>query len=338
MPNINLTNSKESITLRKIASFLTIALLLSGCSAGPSDIAADYAALPEVCAKYTEGEAVKAVSASNPFGTKPDVKFASPISSDVIETKILTEGSGPVFKGGAQVKFEYTAFNAGTGNEFASSKYDGTDAVAQFFGTGQKIDFCHALSGAKEGSRVAVLIPALMAHDGLGDAASSIAATDNLLFVIDLQRVYLPKAVGAEQPKQSGLPTVVLAPTGIPGVQVPKSQAPAELKIVDLILGRGETVAIGDTVTLHYSGFLWSDGTKFDSSWDTGAPVQWQLTETGFIKGFVEALDGAIVGSQILAVIPPGDGYGDQASESIPANSTLVFVIDILGVDKATAN
>jgi peptidylprolyl isomerase len=93
-----------------------------------------------------------------------------------------------------------------------------------------------------------------------------------------------------------------------------------------------------DKVTLHYSGFLWSTGNPFDSSWDSGAPVQWELTETGFIKGFVEALNGAVVGSQVLAVIPPGDGYGDQASESIPANSTLVFVIDILGVDKAAKN
>jgi peptidylprolyl isomerase len=121
-------------------------------------------------------------------------------------------------------------------------------------------------------------------------------------------------------------------------VQIPKSQAPSELKILDLIKGRGETVEIGDKVTLHYSGFLWSSGAKFDSSWDTGAPVQWDLTETGFIKGFVDALDGAVVGSQVLAVIPPSAGYGDQASETIPANSTLVFVIDILGVDKASKN
>ena len=143
---------------------------------------------------------------------------------------------------------------------------------------------------------------------------------------------------GDAQPAQTGMPTVVLAPSGQPGVQIPKSQAPAELKIVDLIKGRGETVEIGDKVTLHYSGFLWSTGNPFDSSWDSGAPVQWELTETGFIKGFVEALNGAVVGSQVLAVIPPGDGYGDQASETIPANSTLVFVIDILGVDKAAKN
>jgi peptidylprolyl isomerase len=190
----------------------------------------------------------------------------------------------------------------------------------------------------KEGSRAAILIPAQMAHDAQGDPSSGISASDNLIFVIDLQRVYLPKAIGAAQPAQNGMPTVVLAPSGQPGVQIPKSQAPAELKIVDLIKGRGDTVEIGDKVTLHYSGFLWSTGNPFDSSWDSGAPVQWELTETGFIKGFVEALNGAVVGSQVLAVIPPGDGYGDQASESIPANSTLVFVIDILGVDKAAKN
>ena len=326
--------------MRKLfaAALIVVTASISGCAAGPTGLAADYAALPEVCAKYTTGEASASINATGDFGSKPTVTFTSPLSTDEIETKVLIEGSGPAFKGGAQVMFEYVAFNAANGHEFASSKFDGTDAVAQFFTTGQRLDFCHALSGVKEGSRVAVLIPALMAHDAKGDPASGITPTDNLIFVIDLQRVYLPKAVGEAQAPQTGMPTVVLAPSGQPGVQIPKSQAPAELKILDLIKGRGETVEIGDKVTLHYSGFLWSSGEKFDSSWDTGAPVQWDLTETGFIKGFVDALDGAVVGSQVLAVIPPSAGYGDQASDSIPANSTLVFVIDILGVDKASKN
>ena len=325
--------------MRKIiaaAVWVALAATISGCAAGPTGLAADYASLPQVCEKFTEGDASAKIASSGAFATKPTVTFSSPLSTDVMETKVLIEGSGPEFKGGAEVKFEYTAFNAANGNEFAASKYDGTDAVAQFFTTGQKLDFCHALSGVKEGSRVAVLIPAMMAHDGLGDPASAIGATDNLIFVIDLVRVYLPKAVGEAQPQQTGLPTVVLAASGQPGVQIPKSQAPAELKILDLIKGRGETVAIGDTVTLHYSGFLWSNGTKFDSSWDSGAPVQWALTETGFIKGFVDALDGAVVGSQVMAIIPPSFGYGDRASNTIPANSTLVFIIDVLGVDKVS--
>lgn len=311
---------------------------LSGCSAAPGSIESAYDSIKQTCEKFTTGKASDQISASGEFNTKPTVTFKTPLSTNVLETKVLSEGKGPIFVGAEMVKFEYTAYNAATGKEFAASKYDGSDSISQLFTTGQKIDFCHALSGVKEGSRVAILIPALMAHDGKGDQTNAIAATDNLLFVIDVLKVYLPYAVGAKQPQQSGMPTVVLAPSGQPGVQMPKAQAPAEYKQATLIQGAGEKVAIGDTVTLHYSGFIWASGVQFDSSWDKGAPVQWQLTETGFIKGFVKALTGAVVGSQIIAVIPPSEGYGDQEQNAIPAGSTLVFVIDVLGVDKAKTN
>jgi peptidylprolyl isomerase len=317
---------------------ITLAATLSGCSAPSNSLASDYASLKQVCEKFTTGANADKISASGAFGTKPTVTFATPLSSNVLETKILSEGSGPAFVGGQEVKFEYSAYNAATGKEFAASKYDGTDAVAQFFSTGQKLDFCHALSGAKEGSRVAILIPATMAHDGKGDATNGISPTDNLIFVIDLKKVYLPHAVGEKQPQQNGMPTVVLSTSGQPGVQVPKTAAPSEFKLVTLIKGHGPKVSIGDTVTLHYSGFIWASGVQFDSSWTNNAPVQWQLTETGFIKGFVKALDGAVVGSQIMAIIPPSEGYGDAEQGSIPAGSTLVFIIDVLGDEKASTN
>ena len=57
------------------------------------------------------------------------------------------------------------------------------------------------------------------------------------------------------------------------------------------------------------------------------------LSMTGIVPGLATALKGATVGSQILAVIPPSDGYGSTATGQIPANSTLVFVVDILGID-----
>lgn len=335
-----MSNFNRKNTLRKILAIAVISLTaaLSACSAGPASLKAAYESLPQVCEKFTPGQASAKINATGDFATKPTVSFTAPLSTTVLETKVLSEGNGPKFVGGEMIKFEYTAYNAATGKEFAASKYDGTDAVAQFFTTGQKLDFCHALSGTSEGSRVAVLIPAVMAHDGKGDATNGISPTDNLLFVIDVLRVYLPHAVGETQAPVTGMPSVVLAPSGQPGVTVPKAQAPAEFKLVTLTKGQGDKVAIGDTVTLHYSGFIWDSGVQFDSSWDKGAPVQWQLTETGFIKGFVKALTGAVVGSQIMAVIPPSEGYGDQEQNAIPGGSTLVFVIDILGVDKAATN
>ena len=68
----------------------------------------------------------------------------------------------------------------------------------------------------------------------------------------------------------------------------------------------------------------------FDTTCD-GEPAS--LTLDGVVEGFAQALEGQTVGSQIMVVVPPEFGYGDAAQASIPANSTLVFVIDILGLD-----
>ena len=77
----------------------------------------------------------------------------------------------------------------------------------------------------------------------------------------------------------------------------------------------------------HYTGWL-LDGTQFDSSWDRGASSSFSLDEV--ITGWKQGLAGHAVGSQVLLVVPPDLGYGDKDSGKIPANSTLVFVVDIL--------
>lgn len=85
--------------------------------------------------------------------------------------------------------------------------------------------------------------------------------------------------------------------------------------------GDGPTVASGDFVIVQYRGVTWADGKEFDSSWKRGAPAQFQTT--GVVTGFKKALEGQKVGSQVLVVIPPAEGYGDKASGSIPpAGST----------------
>ena len=88
---------------------------------------------------------------------------------------------------------------------------------------------------------------------------------------------------------------------------------------------------MGQLVTMHYSGFLWADSEKFDSSWDSGQATQFRLQEGGLIEGFLEAVVGQPVGSQIIAIILPAQGYGEAGAGSIPPGATLVFVIDILG-------
>ena len=270
---------------------------------------------------------------SENFGSKPTIDFSSPLSSKVIETKVIKEGNGPAIVGKQYVRFDYSIVNGSTNKSLGQSTYDSAKGEAQFLATGTTVDICHGLTGVKEGSRVAILVPAGMATTSDTD---QIKATDSVLFVIDVHKVYLQTTSNNVRATDSGMPTVVFAPDGTPGVTMPKTAAPSELKLNTLVDGSGAPIALGDTVTLNYSGFLWESGDVFDSSWTNGKPEQFQITQGGLIEGFVKALVGAKLGSKLVVVIPPDLGYGAQGNNTIPGNATLVFVIEVLGIDKPT--
>jgi peptidylprolyl isomerase len=126
----------------------------------------------------------------------------------------------------------------------------------------------------------------------------------------------------------------VRAPDGRPGIIVPDTEPPTDLVVQTLIKGNGEEVTGDAPVRVHYTGLTWADGTVFDTTWDA-EPKSIDLDT--MLPGFAEALIGQTVGSQVLVVIPPDQAYGDQAQGQIPADSTLVFVVDILGIDQPAA-
>ena len=97
--------------------------------------------------------------------------------------------------------------------------------------------------------------------------------------------------------------------------------------------GDGTVVCPGATIKANYVGALWN-GTVFDSSYKKGEPVEFSLEQV--VKGWTHGLAHTHVGDRVELVIPASLGYGGQARGNIPANSTLVFVVDIMGV--ATEN
>lgn len=285
------------------------------------------------CDPFVTGKALNDLSVTGSIGAKPTVNFTTPLSSKVIETKVIKEGSGPAIVGKQYVRFDYTVLNGTTKANLGQSSYDGNGGESQFLETETTVDICHGLSGVKEGSRVAILIPAGVATT---EDTDKLKKTDSVLFVMDIHKVYLQSTSTDVRSTDSGMPSVVFAPDGTPGVTVPKSAAPKEFKLNTLIDGTGDKIAMGDTVTLNYSGFLWETGDVFDSSWSKGKPEQFQITEGGLISGFVKALVGAKTGSKLVAVLPPELAYGAQGNSTIPGNATLVFVIEVLGIDKPT--
>jgi peptidylprolyl isomerase len=312
------------ILLQKSAlalSALFVSLTLTGCSSSVT-LACDAAG---------GGAQVDAIEVSSEPLTKPTVTFASPITAESIQSRVVIEGDGEVFTGRNLIEFEFAGYNGGTGDLLQETEFDGKNPAPGFFGPESVPNFCSALVGAKEGSRVVAIFPPKDAHDGRGVESLGIGPEDSFVFVFDLSRVYLEKAEGSSVAPEAGMPAVVTTPEGIPGITIPSSEAPDELRIAQLIKGDGETVKTGENVTMHYSGFLWDGGTKFDSSWDKGSPAQFVVAQGQLIDGFLSAVIGQTVGSRVVVVIPPALGYGEQASSTIPANSTLVFVIDILG-------
>ncbi len=107
--------------------------------------------------------------------------------------------------------------------------------------------------------------------------------------------------------------------------------APSTLQSTDLVVGTGAEAASGQKVKVHYTGTL-TDGTKFDSSVDRGQPFEFTLGVGQVIKGWDQGVVGMKVGGKRKLVIPPDLGYGPQANGKIPANSTLVFEVELLSV------
>ncbi|MGW4803957.1 FKBP-type peptidyl-prolyl cis-trans isomerase [Kitasatospora sp. NPDC004272] len=118
-----------------------------------------------------------------------------------------------------------------------------------------------------------------------------------------------------------------------PEIDFPGGDAPSELQIRDIVVGDGAEAKAGATVEVHYVGVTFASGEEFDASWNRGQTFKFPLGGGRVIKGWDQGVEGMRVGGRRELVIPPHLAYGNQSpSPLIPAGSTLIFVVDLLGV------
>ena len=292
---------------------------------------------PEETTAATEctdsGQASDSIEVSGELGAKPAVTFDAPLEFEQTQRTVVVEGDGEQAEAGAAVEAELTLFDAGTGDELITTEHDGSQSVAVTLDSTWPAGFVKALSCATVGTRVVTTITPADGYGSAGNPQLGVAADAPLVLVADLVSIPeppLPRAEGEPQELPEGFPAVdvTLADDGAPTIKVPNEEPPAELQIGVLQKGEGTEVAEGDNVTVHYVGVKWEDGTVFDQSWPNGTPATFNTA--GVVPGFSAALIGQTVGSQVVAVIPPDQAYGDDPEAHELGGQTLVFVVDIL--------
>jgi peptidylprolyl isomerase len=116
-----------------------------------------------------------------------------------------------------------------------------------------------------------------------------------------------------------------------PQIVTPEGDPPTELVVKDIVKGKGPKAKAGDQLTMQYVGYSWSNGEKFDASWDRGKePFPFQLGAGMVIPGWDQGMEGMQKGGRRLLIIPPDLGYGEAgAGGVIGPNETLVFAVDL---------
>ena len=327
-----MTSLRRRPRLLALALVPLLALAVAGCTGGdepsppgPSTPGAD--AGTDCLAPGPESDSVEV---SGPVGSTPSITLPQPLSAAESQRTVVVPGSGDETATGDVVRVAITVFDATTGALVNSAGYES--------GTGEQLTISAdyyvpgleaALLCAQPGGRtVTVASAADMQPSQQGTAPPNAAA----VIVVDTFSVVPTRATGVRQEAQPGFPAVELADDGRPTVTIPDADPPAELQLEVLAVGDGPVVPDPANVTVQYQGVNWRTGEVFDESWGTGTPATFSTQQV--VSGFAKALVGQTVGSQVLVVVPPSEGYGDagQASAGIQPGDTLDFVVDVLAV------
>jgi peptidylprolyl isomerase len=192
---------------------------------------------------------------------------------------------------------------------------------------------------------VLAVIPPKDAFGTKGNAQAGIKGTDTLVFVVDMIKDFAPNASATGKQVSNGggsLPKVAATAGTQPKITMPSTKPPSSLVVKTLIQGSGPAVAKGDTLVVQYVGAIYRDGTVFDASWQHGQPFGFTIgaSPSQVIPGWDKGLTGVNVGSRVMLLIPPADGYGKSGNPQakIKGTDTLVFVVDVLGAFNGTSS
>ena len=322
---------------RRAAALATISLLavavLAGC--GSSSSSSGAASSSASSSASSAADSYTSVTATGAFGKAPTVTIPNVKGTGALYTKTLIAGTGPKLTTTQSLLGDFVLYDwSGKTHKLLGSTY--TEGVPTLF-TGSLLPGLEtALEGQKVGSRVLAVIPPADAFGSTGNSTIGVGDNDTVVFVVDMLKSFSNTVgvTGAQTSDGGGaLPTVKAGAAGKgPTITIPSTAAPKTLQVKTLIKGTGPVVKKGQYIVVQYTGVNWRTKKVFDSSWSRSEPFATEIGAGQVIPGWDTGLVGQTVGSRVLLVIPPKEGYGTAGSSSagIKGTDTLVFVIDII--------
>jgi peptidylprolyl isomerase len=275
------------------------------------------------------------VRVSGKFGEKPKITIAAPLRVAASTSWTLIKGDRDTLRPDSTTILQLSLADTRTGKTLISTADPGQRPIEANLSDQLFPSLIKALTGAKAGSRLVVASTARDSYGTQGNAQLGIKAGDPVVMVADIlssdPASVLPGPTGASAAAPSRAPRIRTSGKDPVGVDVSGLTKPTKAAVYTLREGTGRTLAGPRRIAADYLGQVWGAKTPFDSSYSK-EPARFSIGVSGVVPCWDEALAGVKAGARVLLVCPPATAYGKQAQPHIPANSTLVFLIDVLGV------
>lgn len=275
------------------------------------------------------------VRVSGAFGTKPAITIASPLDVSSTDSWSTTRGTGDPVGAESTTILQLTLADARTGKTSISTFDAGQKPLEVKLGDQVFPALLSALTGQPVGTRLVVAATSDDAYGKRGAPQLGIKAGDPVVMVADILSTDPSSLVkgpaGAAVPPDPRAPTLLGTSTTPTGFDVSGLHKPKRLEVFELTKGTGAVITGPRRVAVDYLGQVWGARTPFQDSYPK-EPVTFSVGLSGVVPAWDKALPGLREGSRVVIVAPPATAYGATAQPGIPAGSTLVYVLDVLGV------
>ena len=312
-------------TVLAIAALVAL-LALTGCATRPLELGGPAPSpTPTAPACAEPGASSDAVVVYGDLGAAPVVTAYGPFAVDRVERTVVVDGAGDRAARGDLVQVAITIINATSGERAPGT----ASARVLLSPESTQPGLLATILCATPGSRVVGVVPAEEAFGSAGQPELAIGPGDDLVLVVDVLAIVPQQAAGTPVAVPEGFPElgIDVAADGRPTIDIPEGDPPAGLVSATLIEGSGPVVTAGDEFLVQFQAVNWRTREIFDQTWGD-AP----RSLLSVLPGVDAVIVGHPVGSRVVVIVPPADGFGAAGSPSsgIAATDTVVYVVDIL--------